>query len=237
VLRYFSRALRLRPGSYPFISGDDFRLLADHIFNEHTKCSSNNIQKDGEIIFVKTDLIYDWFEIIHPEIKHRYKLITHNSDFIIDEKAASYVDDKIISWFALNNTYRHKKIITIPNGIENMKWFMSGWTFRRKAKEFKNPISKNRILYGFNIKNNPNERKEAENYFMQSKVADGIEGRLGPEEYFDLLKDYKFVASPEGNGPDCHRTWEAIGLKNSTGRQEFLKKSDISPISIAGSID
>jgi hypothetical protein len=25
-----------------------------------------------------------------------------------------------------------------------------------------------------------------------------------------MLRDTKFVLSPPGNGPDCHRTWEAI---------------------------
>jgi hypothetical protein len=46
----------------------------------------------------------------------------------------------------------------------------------------------------------------------QSSVAVVIRGRLNPIEYFKLLNQYKFVASPEGNGPDCIRTWEAILL-------------------------
>ena len=29
-------------------------------------------------------------------------------------------------------------------------------------------------------------------------------------EYFDTLPDYKFVISPEGNGLDCHRHYEAL---------------------------
>jgi hypothetical protein len=33
---------------------------------------------------------------------------------------------------------------------------------------------------------------------------------LHPSDYFDILPDYKFVISPEGNGIDCHRHYEAL---------------------------
>lgn len=33
---------------------------------------------------------------------------------------------------------------------------------------------------------------------------------LKPEQYFDELSNYKFIISPEGNGIDCHRHYEAL---------------------------
>lgn len=33
---------------------------------------------------------------------------------------------------------------------------------------------------------------------------------LSHTEYFETLPEYKFVASPEGNGVDCHRHYEAL---------------------------
>jgi len=33
---------------------------------------------------------------------------------------------------------------------------------------------------------------------------------LHSSDYFDILPDYKFVISPEGNGIDCHRHYEAL---------------------------
>lgn len=33
---------------------------------------------------------------------------------------------------------------------------------------------------------------------------------LGGSEYFKTIGTYKFVASPEGNGIDCHRHYEAL---------------------------
>lgn len=33
---------------------------------------------------------------------------------------------------------------------------------------------------------------------------------LKPEQYFNELRNYKFIISPEGNGIDCHRHYEAL---------------------------
>lgn len=33
---------------------------------------------------------------------------------------------------------------------------------------------------------------------------------IDPTKYFDILPNYKFVVSPEGNGIDCHRHYEAL---------------------------
>ena len=35
---------------------------------------------------------------------------------------------------------------------------------------------------------------------------------LSRKKYFNYLRRSLFVISPSGNGPDCHRTWEAIYL-------------------------
>ena len=43
-------------------------------------------------------------------------------------------------------------------------------------------------------------------------VADELESRPNLKGYFETLNRYKFVACPEGNGPDTHRVWEAMLL-------------------------
>ena len=46
---------------------------------------------------------------------------------------------------------------------------------------------------------------------LQTLAANGIPNvQLPPSEYFQTLPSYKFVISPEGNGIDCHRHYEAI---------------------------
>jgi hypothetical protein len=187
--------------------------MAQHIYDETGMCDAQKI-KDGEIVFVKTDMIDSWFKNFHPTINCRYKLITHNSDHVVGENESKYIDDKIIKWFAQNNTFFHKKIVPIPIGIENRKWFMNGWALEKFVQRAKDLFSerKNRILVGFNVSTNPNERTVALNSLRQCSIADEIKDRITPDEYFKLLNTYKFVASPEGNGPDCIRTWEAMIL-------------------------
>jgi hypothetical protein len=43
-----------------------------------------------------------------------------------------------------------------------------------------------------------------------TKIADEFVG--SSRSYRKTLSEYMFVASPSGNGVDCHRTWEALYL-------------------------
>jgi hypothetical protein len=74
----------------------------------------------------------------------------------------------------------------------------------------KNESRKNRILFGFNIQSNIEERTKAFAALSQSKVADHVHGWPVPMRYLETVRSYAFVASPRGNGEDCIRTWEAM---------------------------
>ncbi|MCL5070245.1 MAG: hypothetical protein M1308_05030 [Actinobacteria bacterium] len=80
---------------------------------------------------------------------------------------------------------------------------------------------KNKVLFGFSIQTNPSERQNAYNYFTSNGLFEEIKIKINSKRYLNLLKTYKFVASPQGNGLDCHRTWEAIYL----GVIPIVKKS------------
>ena len=46
---------------------------------------------------------------------------------------------------------------------------------------------------------------------VENLKNNGIENKLiSPNNYFSNLSNYKFVISPEGNGVDCHRHYEAL---------------------------
>ena len=46
----------------------------------------------------------------------------------------------------------------------------------------------------------------------QGVENDATSGRLTPRTYYETLARAKFVASPNGFGRDCYRTWEALAL-------------------------
>ena len=109
--------------SYPYISGDTFRSIADFtIDDEHIRFSADQV-KDGDIIFVKTDFVDNFFSTIHHNSTARYVLITHNSDLSITTKYVPFLnDEKLIAWFGQNGEIIHPKFHAIPIGIANLYW-------------------------------------------------------------------------------------------------------------------
>jgi hypothetical protein len=66
--------LKLRPDSYPYITGDGFRQMANHIYDESKKCRPKDI-KDGQIVFLRSDMINDWFKNIIGQLEKVWNII------------------------------------------------------------------------------------------------------------------------------------------------------------------
>ena len=205
------RSKNPRPPSYPFVSGDTFRDFADHIHDETKKLNPGDVGA-GEIVFVKSDMLVDFFENIHPKIQNAYKLLSHNSDENITEKYIKYIDDKIIHWFAQNLMIDHPKTTVLPIGLENLHYYKHGIPKVFKKIQQKKVVRINKILFGFNAKTNTKDRLPALELLRCSNHTKEIKKVLNHATYPRLLNRYNFVASPPGNGADCHRTWEALTI-------------------------
>ncbi len=205
------KIFRRHPSSRPYITGDSFRYISDHVYDYDSRINPSSVEK-GDIVFVQTWLIPSFFKYFHSEIKHPYILITLNADPVIDEPYLQYLDDKIIHWFAQNPLKLDPRITPLPIGIENKSHHRNGTlAFFKIFKHFKK--NKNRILYGFSVQTNPKARAHALEVLKTIPTAEPIGGFPEPISYFKLLSGYKFVASPPGNCPDTHRGWEALYLK------------------------
>jgi hypothetical protein len=171
-----------------------------------------NIQ-ENDIILVNKMYIDEYFQNIHPRINNKYTLITRYGVDSINDKHLEYIDDKIIKWYGQNINTEHPKLIPLPLGLEDLRLYSNGITkiFDKLKKRKTN--KKNRILFGFAISTNSEERQPAYDVLKKNKLADEIIKRVNPKEHHKLLNTYKFVASPPGRNIDCHRTWEAIYLK------------------------
>jgi hypothetical protein len=198
-----------RPTSHPFISGDGFRSMAQHVFEVHGANVDADKISEGDIVFVQSDMLVDFFDTVHPKIGNRYILITHNGDRNISEEDIELMDDKIIHWFAQNPLIEHPKVTPIPIGLENAHYWHAG-----KISLYKNAaIEKNkngRILVAFSVATNKAVRQNVLNELRKNPLADIVSEKLTQKEYVRLLNAYSYVASPPGNGIDCHRTWEAL---------------------------
>ncbi len=225
VRRFFTFHFSSTPrrGSYPYISGDTFREWADLVYEKDNTFTADKVKK-GNIVFLAGGYIDEFFTTIHPFIKTNYKLITHNSDRSIGEKEIGYIDEKIIQWFAQNVLVSHPKITPIPIALESLSYSNAGRLHLFNNKNL--PLTKrNRILVNFKTITNPLERNTCLESMKKCNLSHIVTERLTQKEYIRLLKDSKAVTSPPGNGPDCHRTWEAalFGTVSIVKRSFFIE--------------
>ena len=208
----------------PFISGNGFKSLAQHCLDETTPALFDpQLVKANDIIFVKTELVSIFFSKLHPAIKNRYILITHNSDHSPvfsttqnqlqrEHDLRAYLDDsQLIAWFSQNIDYAHPKLHPIPIGIANSGWRHGNVAMFFKATEQPPDLGSRipKLYLNFTIHTNVLERSAALHHCKGKPFSYSATSKA-PELYLKELKQYRYVLCPAGNGLDCHRTWEAL---------------------------
>lgn len=194
----------------PIATGHGFRSLAQHTYDEHNRKIAYHAMKDGDIVFVKTDMLSSFFQNIHSKIPKKYILITHNSD---DPAALTFrhhlEEEKIIAWLGQNPTFEHPKFHIIPLGIANIEWAHGNPSSFAKMQAKKNQIPKQYFVY-LNFSETHPDRKILYDFFSKKAFCSVARKWLSLEEYLlDVLKS-EYVLSPRGNGLDTHRTFEAL---------------------------
>ncbi|CAF3654651.1 unnamed protein product [Rotaria socialis] len=205
-----------RETSYPFISGDTFRAMADHVYDETTLITdwSKKVQQisDGDIVFLKTDYLCDFFSLF-TSISGRFILVTHNGDSSAPGRFKIFLwSDKLLGWFASNPDFEHPKLYPIPIGLANTYVSHGNMTIFMDAlgKDVKPGANRNILVYiNFSIGTNLMQRSRALSHFRNFTRNHLAKLRTPFYQYLDDLGNSRFVLSPPGNGLDCHRTWEA----------------------------
>lgn len=215
-----------RVSSFPYISGDTFRTFCDFIIDEKQSLFNTDLVKNGDTIFLKTDLLAFFFKEVHPFIKEKYILVTHNSDYSAPGKFSYYLDDdKLIAWFGINcDNNSNPKFIPIPIGIANQYCPHGNVTSLSEMLHGVNNFERPWLVY-LNVGKTHKERLEVEKIFSNKPWC--VKGQRKP--YSEYLKDVvkaKFILCPRGNGLDCYRQWEAMLL----GVIPIMKHSTIDPV-------
>ncbi len=220
VCFFTNRLLKRRPSSAPFLSGDSYRKTADFLYDNTTLCSAeeintfqSNLQKKRPVVFVTSRLLKDFSSQILPHIHKSFILVTHQSDENITDDAlytSIANDEHVYRWFAQNCMLRHEKLIPLPIGLEDLWRHNAGDICDFKKKSFIKKNKKPRILYGFNIATNAKDRVPCYLAMWRKPTTELISRTPNMHLYRKLLSSFMFVASPSGNGLDCHRTWEAM---------------------------
>lgn len=213
--------------SHRYVTGNDFKEYADHVIDETffkgVPLDPSTIGS-GDTIFVKTDLVPFFFTNVFPRIKYPIILITHNSDHSTPGPFACTLDDpNLIHWFGQNCDLRepHPKFTTIPIGIANFRRRDTGEFVPHSNQQLIHDKSKTtidldikmripKVLCNFDGSMDMYGHRKEASEALKSKLFVMKTEKTDFPNYLEMLSQFGFIASPHGNGLDCHRTWEAI---------------------------
>jgi len=200
---------KLRITSYPYITGDTFRVFCDFVIDETQVPFDTCELFDGATIFVAGIYLPYFFSCIHPKIENRYIIVTHNDiDTVPGQYSDHLADEKLIAWFGKNADSKYAKMIPIPLGLANPHWPYGNL---QTLENIINNISgkKNKLLYLNFSTHTHSSRRGLLNYFAKKSFSH-LASRKRFGDYLKDLSESHFVLSPPGTSIDCLRTWEAL---------------------------
>lgn len=213
-------SLPLRRSSFPFLSGDTFRGLCGFEFKDNKLVEVCKNPRFPAYVFMQVDSIYEFYEFLKTsEFKSRFRskkcsLVLHNSDTALSletfDKFLSLVD-KI---YSVNILEESNRVRALPIGLENRNKLRNGvegdYVLHGRNKKQMRDSRQITFFACFNLLTNPQERISAITAALTLPNSKVILNPISPKAYREHLRNSKYVISPPGNGPDCHRTWEAL---------------------------
>ena len=220
---------RAKPSSAPYLSGDTFRSLCSQFFEDGKNSFDPDRVKDGDLVFCDAWRLREFLQGPATRIQSRFSIISHNGDPNVDASVAALLPRNVCFLFTQNGLAVNERVIPLPIGLENKRLHYNGITHDFDILRKRKPTKRPRILSAFTVGNNPKARQEAVDALSRSRQNDFLP-RTDSRAYRKRASEYMFIASPPGNGEDCHRTWEAMYLRcvpivlRSTLTESFQKR-------------
>lgn len=169
--------------------------------------------EDGDVIFVKTDLL-DAFCADHlPQISKTFTLVTGHSDLSPSAEALFAIDasPRVRRWFAVNAAWTNYKTTCIPLCLaEPCRPHGDQAAVARCAAAVAPEAKLDKVLFPRTAATHPFRLGlDAFEHPAVVKIAD----RMPYEAYLTELARYRYALCPRGNGIDVHRVYEAILMK------------------------
>jgi hypothetical protein len=205
-----------------YINGDTItnnistiQFFPTHYFNKYIKnfTENNNLihsmknNKISPLIFItKVEYLDNFYNEIVKSLNTKFVLITHYGDKEAGLHNKILNHPLLIKWYGQNMRIVYDKTLPIPIGLENKYWKRTKINIIKKHSS----NSKTKLLYlNFSLRTNSKRCKIMDN-LLQKQFNKNT--KLDWEYYIEDLSKHKFCISPEGNGVDCHRTWECLYL-------------------------
>jgi len=196
--------------SFPYLNGNSFAIQCKHIWN-YDGYRINPNPKPKNWVYIKTDYIHDFFSQI--KIKEPLVVFTGNSDYLLNENYLQYLNDdsKVLAWFGQNVIIKHSKLKSLPIGIAPAGYPHGESSILDKVRN-QNNEKVNMFHCNFSTYKNKKEREyclEQTNIYSKVNLSSQHNNETFETYMTNMSKSY-FCISPNGNGIDCHRTWESL---------------------------
>lgn len=204
-----------------FIQGEKFIGLADWVYsppnttgiddyNQQKNTFELSKLKDGDKIYTHTMYVRSLLAVLRS-FEGICDIISHNGDVNID--LSFKVPKCVRNWFTQNVDVIDEKIIPLPIGLENSRWFQGLHKREKMIAKVREPKNyKNLVYVNHNVATNPAKRLKPYEV-LYGKPWATLERRANGDRFDEYLNDiynHKFVVCPEGNGIDTHRVWETL---------------------------
>lgn len=210
--------------SAPFISGDSFKHLSDIVFEGSAFSFPTDLSLLSEgmpVVFAQgwpvSTAARELAEYCNQGRRFpNATLIIHNCDQIPTQEQMKVLAKSFKKVFSVNWLGDPKIISPLPIGLENRDKRRNGIpgdyakAIRKGLPSFEQRDIE--FLVCFSMHTNLAERESAFNAAVQIPGSYVVTESITPKQYRKLVLRSKYVVSPPGNGPDCHRTWEAMYL-------------------------
>lgn len=206
-----------REASFPYLSGDGLRLLADVLVEDGRPDGGPSAGGMGAgIVFTQPHVARSEEGLARivaalsrvESTGARPTLIIHNGDARVEASTLGELASRCREVFCVNVDDGMPGVTPVPIGLENVHRGRGGSARSHLALELGRPRDIP-VLGCFNSTTNPALRFPIQRAMEASRHGFVLPG-LSNTQHLALVARSLFVVSPPGNGPDCHRTWEAM---------------------------
>ena len=210
--------------SFPFISPDTFRAMADIVIEGATLIRRAKMSDRSIVYFELAEITGNEsalsdspaLQLLHhvlSELPSPPVVVMSHGDLLPKRALLQEIGDRSAKVFAVNLVEETKKLRAIPLGLENFSLNRNGRLkdFSVSRHQAGVPAKTNDVFAAFEPDNNPEVREPLIRLLKDSRIG-WNQRRVSAQEFRRAVWESHFVISPPGRGLDCHRTWESIYL-------------------------
>ncbi|MET2829131.1 hypothetical protein [Mesorhizobium shangrilense] len=162
-------------------------------------------------------------KVVLPTIEAPFILLTTDGDASVPSDVAKdtverlFANPFLVSWYSQNCDGDHPRIKPFPIGLDlhTPRSFATPMGLVRQLEAIRHDSMDRhplRIFCDFSISKGSRQRRELLEALNACPHIDFLKRRVSQREIWKLYSQYPLVLSTEGNGLDCHRTWELLYL-------------------------